>query len=266
MPRTSNGNVELAWQERGSLGDATLLLIMGIDMEHRQWGRHFIDALARHFRVITFDNRGTGASTREVDSLTLDDWVEDALAVLDAAGVERCHVLGYSMGGRVAQELALRRPERVERLMLLSSVVGGREGVAPAPEVLAAIMPRGPIDDAYALRLASLQAIAGPGFAQNEPEALETLISLGLRSPTHGSVTARQLGCAATNALGALAKLSMQVAIVHGEADPLVPVGNVQVLAEALPNARVERLPGVGHLPTWEAPELLLALLLDFFA
>jgi pimeloyl-ACP methyl ester carboxylesterase len=266
MLRTNHGEVELAYQVLPAAADnaPSLLLIMGIDMHSGEWGEHFLSPLSQRFRVVVFDNRGTGQSTRRVPDITAELWADDAMAVLDAAGIARAHVLGYSMGGRIAQELATRKPERVDRLLLMSSVVGGRHAVMPEPRAMAALMPS-PSVDPVERRRSNLRAIAGPKFGQHFPERLEALTALGVARPTHASVLGRQLGVGATDVAARLADLTAPALVLHGDADPLVPFGNAEALRELLPQPRFVRLPGIGHLPHWEAPELVLAAIEELF-
>lgn len=268
MPVARNGEVELSYRELGPNAgptDRTLLLIMGIDLTSAHWGDAFLDGLARDRRVIVFDNRGTGASTRRVEAITAELWAQDACAVLDAAGASRVDVLGYSMGGRIAQELAVRHRDRVERLVLLSSTVGSRRSVMPEPAGMAALMPR-PGVEAETLVRDKLLAIAGPGFETAHPEHLASLIEASLRKPTHGSIVEKQLGVLATNVTRELEQLDAPTLIIHGDADPLVPIGNGELLHELIPGSHMERLERIGHLPTWECTQRVVGLVNEFLA
>lgn len=267
MQSVRHGDVEIAYQVREATARTeapTLLLIMGIDLRSAHWGEHFVSALARRYRVITFDNRGTGDSTKRVESISADLWARDALAVLDAVGAERVHVVGYSMGGRIAQELAVNHPERVERMLLLSSVVGGPEAVNPYPEAMAMMVPD-PEMDPQEFRRRNLLTISGPGFGDDHPGRLDELLTISSEKRTHPSIVMKQVNVLRQHVVDRLPAVEAPTCIVHGDADSLVPFGNGEALHRLMPEAGFLRLPGVGHLPTWEAPEVLIDAIEGFF-
>lgn len=257
-----HGPVRLAYWDYGT-GPRTVLLVMGIQMRAAHWGAHFIAGLAERYRVLCFDNRGTGDSTKPVEEISAELWAGDAAAVLDAAKVEQAHVIGFSMGGRVAQQLVIDQPQRVAQLVLLSSVFGGPKQVVATPEALATFKPQ-PELSADEIRRLGLIAITGPGFAERDPEGFARLHALGARKGTPLSVLIKQIGVAQTSVTERLAQRGSRTMIVHGDSDSLVPVGNGELLREAILGARWECLPGIGHLPTWEAPQRLTELLFEF--
>jgi pimeloyl-ACP methyl ester carboxylesterase len=257
-----HGPVRLAYWDYGT-GPHTVLLVMGINMRAAHWGAHFIAKLAERYRVLCFDNRGTGDSTRPVEEITAELWAADAVAVLDAARVEQASVIGFSMGGRVLQQLLVDHPQRVARLVFLSSAFGGPKHVAPTPAAVATFTPQ-PELSADEQRRLGLIAITGPGFAERAPERFARLHELGANKRTPLSVLIKQLGVGQTTVAERLAQLGPRTMIVHGDSDTLVPMGNGELILEAIPGARWERLPGIGHLPTWEAPERLLELVHEF--
>src|SRR3954469_23446012 len=124
----------LHWESMGA--GPTLLLIMGLGLSGGAWWRS-VPTLAKRFRVITYDNRGTGGSTALTYPYTTEAMADDALAVLESAGAEHAHVYGMSLGGMVAQQLALRHPKRVHGLVLGATQPGGRRAAFAEPEVMA---------------------------------------------------------------------------------------------------------------------------------
>src|SRR5215218_2271434 len=116
MPRVQVGDIQINYEERGA--GEPLLLIMGFGGSLAGWRPEFLDGLARSFRVIAFDNRGTGLSDKPEGSTTVAQMADDGVGLLDALDIPRAHVMGISMGGMIAQELALRHPERVVGLVL----------------------------------------------------------------------------------------------------------------------------------------------------
>src|SRR4051794_18504846 len=139
MPHVTANGTKLYWEEHGS-GDP-ILLIMGLGASLEAWDR-LAPILATRYRTILFDNRGVGRSDVPPGPYSLETMADDAAAVLDAAGVKSAHVIGISMGGMIAQELALRHPSRVRRLILGCTSCGGREAVRAEAEVAAALKAR----------------------------------------------------------------------------------------------------------------------------
>jgi len=123
---------------------------------------------------------------------------------------------------------------------------------------MAALMPRPDVAPEVAVREA-LAGIAAPGFASAHPDRLDQLVALSLAQPTHGSVVQRQMAVLEKHLAKEIGALTVPTMIVHGQADPLVPAGNGEALAERMPHAELVSIPDVGHLPMWEAPELLHA-------
>lgn len=259
-----HGDVRIAYWQRGR-GQKTVLLIMGINMRAAHWGDHFISALADHFRVLCFDNRGTGYSTKPVEQITAELWAGDALSVLDAAGVQKAAVIGVSMGGRVAQQLMVDHAERVERAVLLSSAVGGPNAVGPMPRALVGFGPAPAGDPAEALR-DSILSIVAPGFGERDPAALQHLMGIGSTKRTPLSVLGKQIDVLGTNVCARLPEVRLPTLIVHGDDDPLVPHGNGEELARLLRHATFATLPGCGHLASWEAPGPLLQAVMPFLS
>ena len=262
-----NGAIELAYELREAAARSDhppVLAIMGIDLTRRHWNEAFVSGLASERAVVVFDNRGTGDSTREGAAISAAAWEADALAVLDAAGLDRVDLLGYSMGGLIAQRLALHQPRRVRRLLLLSSVIGGPEAINPAPHAFGRLMPERNLDP-VAARRRNIHAFVGPSFLAEHAHTLEPLIESSAQTRTSVDVLLQQLAVLRDDVSARLSELNLPVRIVHGDADTLVPFGNAEALARAMPRAEFLRLDGVGHLPSWECPQRLLELATAFY-
>ncbi len=250
------GDIDLAYSELGE-GPSTLLLVMGLGGNSGDWGEPFPRALARLHRVIMIDNRGTGRSTRQRAPFSLHDLASDAMAVLDALSVERAHVLGISMGGVIAQLLALDHAARVDRLVLLSTFAGTVAFAPPPPEAMTFMMPTPGMSPAEIVR-ARVRAISAKGFAEREPDRIEALVALALAQPTPLSIYGMQVQALLSVDVSArLAQITARTLVVHGDADPLVPFANGRELAARIPGASLEVLTGCGHLAPWEMPEAL---------
>jgi pimeloyl-ACP methyl ester carboxylesterase len=210
-----------------------LLLIAGQAVDHGSW-RLASPLLGRGRRVVVFDHRGTGASGRgTAERYSTRGFAEDAVRVLDAAGIERADVLGHSMGGRVAQWLAVDRPERVGALVLAATSAGDR---------------RGPSRDAAAdraLRSGDLERIAPLFFsASAASECIRGLLSVG------GDPVARDRHFQASrrhDAAEVLGRVAARTLVLHGDEDRLTPVEHARVLARRIPRARLTTIRGARH-------------------
>ena len=253
---TQVGDRSIAWTSLGE-GPTTVLLLMGLGGRSTDWGTAFPAALARHHRVLLIDNRGTGRSSRVNAPFSLQDMADDAVAVLDATATRKAHVVGISMGGMIAQRVAARAPERTSRLVLMSTHVGGLRVFWPHPTVFRLALPeRGARAEDIVRR--RLTGIAAPGFAERHPERIEAMIASALSSPTPLRTYNYQMqAILRDDRHPLLARIRAETLVVHGDADPLVPVENGKLLARRIPDACLSLLYGCGHLPMWEQPEEL---------
>lgn len=250
---------QIAWQATGS-GPA-VLLIMGLAYPAAAWHRQ-VPALAAKHRVITVDNRGAGDTGDVIGApYTVELMAEDCLAVLDAAGEEQAHVVGISMGGLMAQEIALAHPERVLSLSLLATHPGLAHGVWE-PEVFAFLQSRATMT-AEESREASIPFNYAPATPRAAIEQDWEVRAAGTASPV--GYTA-QGGTALWSGYERLPALAVRTLVLHGDSDRLVSPANGQKIAEAVPDAKLVLVPGANHVLTTDQPELVNTLLLDWFA
>jgi 3-oxoadipate enol-lactonase len=242
---------------------APLLMIQGLGGRAADWGS-MPARLAQRFEVITFDNRGTGKSDKPDTEYRLEVMADEAVAVLQAAGHARAHVVGLSMGGMIAQLVALRHPRRVRKLVLLSTTPGASHTIPPAPAAMAALIPD-MTQPPEQIVLSATRAIAAPGFADAHPEVLNDIVQTALQAPTPRFVFMRQIGAImASDRYADLPTIDAPTLVIHGDADPLVPYANAETLVERIPGAQLVRLRGCGHLAMWEQPAELTRVLLEF--
>lgn len=250
--------IHLESEERGS--GFPVLLIMGLG--YGRWGwEPLVGPLAERWRVVWYDNRGIGGSDVPAGPYTAAQLAEDAIQVLDEHGADRAHVVGTSLGGMVAQEVALAWPERVEKLALLCTTGGGSDGY-PFPEQTLRLLAEAPsLAPDVALRRFVENAVSARG------ELVETLIARRLANPP--DPTGWQAQAAASAAFDAWARVGEvrhETLVLAGDEDNVVDWRNSQLLAERIPNARLELLPGTGHLFFWERPAEVVNLLNDFLS
>ncbi|GAA4346335.1 alpha/beta hydrolase [Variovorax defluvii] len=272
MKLTANG-IQIEVEDSGGEGRPVVLLIMGLGMQLIAWPDEFVRTLVdAGFRVVRHDNRdiglsegfdeaGTGnllwQSLRQRIGLpvrsaySVQDMADDALGVLDALGICRAHIVGASMGGMIAQRVAAGAPERTASLVSIMSSSGARHLPGPRPDVVAALMRRPARRTQAALVAHSLglaQLISSPAYPQDE-KTLTERIARGLRRAYRPAGIVRQM-----LAIGAdgerhalLARISSPTLVLHGDADPLVPIACGEDTARRIPGARLVTVPGMGH-------------------
>ena len=253
--------MRIAWERRGS--GETLLLIHGLG--YARWGwEPVLPALVDRFDVILFDNRGIGESDAPPGPYTAAEMAADAVQVLEEAGVERAHVVGTSLGGMVAQELALTSPNRVERLVLACTTPGGPKA-HPMPQVTLALMAEAAtLEPAVALRRFVENALA-PETVEAHPELVDRIMAHRLATGQSPAAWAAQAAAGVTfDAYDRLGGLTAPTLVQHGDEDVVVDPRNADLLVGLLPDARLERFPGTGHLYFWEAPERFVSSVAAF--
>jgi 3-oxoadipate enol-lactonase len=259
METTCEGT-RIHWNESGS-GDA-LLLIMGLGYAHDMWFRTR-PLLARHYRTIAFDNRGVGKSDVPPAPYTIARMAADAAAVLDAAEVDRAHVFGISMGGMIAQDLALAYPDRVKSLILGCTSCGGRNAVVAEERVLNILKSRGSMAPEDGFR-AMAPYIYDPGTPAERIEEDLAMRRLGFPAPM-GYIGQLQAILAWTS-FGRLANIKASTLILHGESDQLIPPANARILEENIAGSRRVMLPRASHIFTTDQTEAAHREILGFLA
>jgi 3-oxoadipate enol-lactonase len=256
-----NGSVAIAYDVRGR--GAPLVLVQGVGIGRWGW-EPVADRLARGFQVITIDNRGIGASDTPLGHSSTRAMAQDVLAVLDHAGIERASVLGTSLGGMIAQELALAHPERVDRLVLVATLPGGSRS-HPMPPGASRLFASAPFLTGKARLERFVDTTLGPATLRRRPRVAERLAAAKLAHPQ--SELAWRVQTAAGmlfNPLGRQRRITQPTLVVQGTADQVVDPDNAGVLARLLPNARVELFDGAGHLLYWEQPKRFARVVTDF--
>jgi 3-oxoadipate enol-lactonase len=264
VPTVRVGDIELDYERSSPISDRPrppLLLIMGMSGTALHWGEPFLELLRRDFDVIVYDHRGVGASTRLEGPITIAQLAEDASGLLSALQLESAHVLGISMGGMIAQELALAHPDQVRTLTLGGTYCGGPRSVQARPSViqgLAAAMMSG--DRERALR--SGWEINVSQTMVNDADAYAAFLAIAERRAVAVPVVIAQLqACAAHDTSTRLGELATPTLVIHGTEDQLLPVDNGRQIASLIPGSKLEILDGVGHMFFWEQPERAAELL-----
>ena len=234
---------------------ATVLLLCGIGAKRQGWYKQ-LPVLGERLRTLALDYRDVGDSDPATEQYTIGELAEDVRAMAGALGIEHASLIGISMGGFIALELALAHPQLVDRLILVVTSAGGATHVSTSAEIFKALLP-GDEDvetGEGARRVCSL--VAGPGFAERHPEAIEEFVEIARHNPMRRDAYLRQLSaCQAHDVADRLGEITAPTLVIHGDADPLVRVENGRHLAAHIAGAELIVYEGVGHIPEVECAE-----------
>lgn len=259
MAFAQNQGAKIYWDQQGE--GAPLLLIMGLGWTSHMWYRSR-PVLATQFRTIAFDNRGVGQSDVPPGPYPIVLMASDAAAVLDAAGVERAHICGMSMGGMIAQEFALQYPRRVRSLILGCTAPGGPNAVQAEREVIQLLLaPRGNPEE---MAKAITPYIYDPGTPDARKE--EDLAVRRPWFPTAEGYLAQLQGIMAWEAYSRLPQIAAPTLVIHGESDRLVPPENGRRIAARIPNTKLVMIPHASHIFPTDQQEDANRAMLDFLA
>jgi pimeloyl-ACP methyl ester carboxylesterase len=226
----------------------TVLLLTGLASKRLGWYNQ-MPVFGRIYRTIALDHRDVGDSDPVAEPYTTADQADDAAEVLHALGIAQAYVVGISMGGFVALELALRHPEMVAKLVLTGTSAGGPTHVGPGPEIAALLVQDRHVDDIGELSRRTYTLIMAPGYAELHPDVMDRVADTARYRPQSTESYTRQLqACLAHNASDRAGRIQVPTLVVHGDLDPLVPVANGRYLAEHIPGAHLIIYPGTGHI------------------
>lgn len=262
MPTVNTNGINIAYESTGD--GPPLLFITGLGYGGWFWHEQ-VPELSRHYRVITFDNRGSGGTDKPDGPYSTPMLAQDAAGLLDALGITGARVVGHSLGGFIAEELALARPDLVSRLVLASTTFGGLNAVPITQEALAVMLDRSgdPVD----LVRRGVAIAAGPGFSEAHPEVVEELVRYRLTGPVPAAQYQAQMMAGAThNAEERINRIACPTLILFGEHDKVVPPANADLLTAKIPGSRRVILPNMGHIFPMEDPDATNVALHEFFA
>ena len=240
------GDVNIYYESHGE--GEPILLIQGYGQYSGQWAT-MIPPLSREYRVIVFDNRGTGQSDKPDIPYTIRMMADDAKGVLDAIGVDSAHVFGISMGGMIAQEFALNYPDRLVSLILGCTFCGGAKAIVPTPEALAFLtnpeMAKLPVEEQARVTAPWLWT---QEFIDKHPEAIEQYVDITSKYPTPPHGFARQAEAIMFHdTYERLPQIVAPTLVIVGDADRIIPAENSKILVSQIPNAELVVLENAGH-------------------
>ncbi|MFN2189989.1 MAG: alpha/beta fold hydrolase [Candidatus Promineifilaceae bacterium] len=267
MPVAASNGIELYYETHGS--GEPLVLISGLGYDLWIW-HQMVPGLAENFQVITFDNRGCGKSDKPPGAYSADMLAEDTAGLIRALGFEKAHVYGHSMGGLVAQALAINQPEIIDKLIVSSVSFGGPNEVPITAEAMA-ILSDPNLDPVERLRQGILVAMA-PGYGERNPEFVQEWMNYRLQNPIMPEQYQSQYAVGLALKMASvedsfqlkLKNVQIPTLVLFGEYDSVVPPANAELLAKELPNSTIEILPDSGHIYMFEVPELAVEAATNF--
>jgi pimeloyl-ACP methyl ester carboxylesterase len=263
MPTAKVGDINIYYESHGD--GEPILLIQGYGQYSGHWAL-LIPSFSREYRVISFDNRGTGQSDKPDIPYTMKMMADDAKGLLDAIGIDLAHVFGVSMGGMIAQEFALNYPDKVISLMLGCTQCGGTETIQPTPEALAFLFS----PEMAKLSVEERARQTAPWlwtkeFINNNTKAVELYVEITSRypTPTHG-FACQAKAIMAHDTYERLPQITAPTLVIAGNADRLIPAENSKILASRIPNAELVILENAGHGFFGDAAVEATRVMLDF--
>ena len=244
MPYKTVGDVNIYYEIKGD--GFPLVMIRGFGSSLYQWSPEMIDHLSKRHRVLLFDNRGAGRTSVPEGKYSLVMMARDTVGLMSALNIHRAHVMGISMGGMIAQEIALHFPERIEKLILACTTPGRTHAVPASPEIMNILMNPGTTADEIARN--TLSILHPKEYREKNPEKIEEVIRRFLAYPITPEGRSRQMDALVNfDSFERLGQIHASTLVLTGSRDVLVPPENSDILKERIPGARLAVLEGMGH-------------------
>lgn len=266
MPTLESNGITLAYEITGA--GHPLLLITGVGYGKWFWHK-VVPGLANRFQVVTFDNRGAGDSAKPDGPYTVPMMAADTAGLLDALKIKDAYVMGHSLGGFIAQELAVTRPDLIGKLILASTNYGGMKVIPITPEAIKVLTDRS--GDPVELVRRGIAIACAPGFGERNMNVAKELLDYRFTNPVPPAQYAAQVAAGAgmstlTDAVvdQRMSAIRVPTLILFGEFDMVVPPGNANLMADKIAGARVTLLPGTGHIFPIEDPAATVNAIVNF--
>jgi 3-oxoadipate enol-lactonase len=268
MPTVKANDIELAYEIHGS--GPPLVLIAGVGYGSWFWHK-IVPQLSQYYQVITFDNRGAGGSEKAAGPYTVSMMAADTAGLLDTLEIKNAFVMGHSLGGFIAQELIVSRPELVGKLILASTNYGGQEIIPIKPEAMEVLTNRQ--GDPLELIKRGITIACAPGFAEQQLALVQELISYRFTNPVPLPQYQAQVMAGAGMATltdeqvdQRMQSIRVPTLILFGEFDMVVPPGNADLIAAKIPDAQVNIIPATGHIFPIEDPAATVDVIYKFLS
>ncbi len=232
----------------------TIILLAGLGAKRQGWYKQ-LPEFGGSYRTIALDYRDVGDSDEARNQYTIRDLAEDTVAVMKMLEIRQAHIIGVSMGGFIALEMALHYPEMVKKLVLVVTSAGGAGRVSPSREIMAVMMPIPGVEIGEGSRRICA-AVSAPGFAESHPEEFDIFVEIARYRPMSEDAYFRQLAaCRGHDVSQQLYQIKAPTLVIHGDVDPLVPLENGLHLAQSIAGAELIVYPHTGHIPEVECAE-----------
>ena len=264
MPVIKAGDINIEHYVEGD--GPPLLMIRGFSSDCSNWSDAFLGPLRERFTTIRFSNRGTGLSDKPDAPTSIREMASDAVNLLTALSIEKAHVFGVSMGGMIAQEIALSHQGRVNGLVLGCTIPGGPQTVGAGPEIIRMLMPAPGLTREELVRK-SWPAIMRPDFIESHRDFLEEMMRIGLQHPTPLETFARQSEAVTQfDAFDRLPSITAPTLVVHGDSDLLLHHENGALIASLIPGSEFCTIEGAAHMFFWEKPAESTQAIIEFLS
>ncbi|TFF87789.1 MAG: alpha/beta hydrolase [Promethearchaeota archaeon] len=263
MPYVESNGLKLYYEIRGE-GDP-LVMIMGLSANIDWWTPEFLDALSKKFKVVIFDNRDAGRSDKSKEDYTLKILADDTVGLMDALDIKKTYLLGVSMGGMIAQEVALNYPERIKKLILCSTNCGNPKSKLPSQEVMGLLtQEREGITKEEIVEI-TIPLLFTESFIESNREEVEEAKENMLIAPINPEAYQRQISAILKfNSGRRLKKLSVPTLVIHGKKDILVPPENAEILTKLIPESEMKLCDESAHAIFSHEPKIVTRAILDF--
>ncbi|MFX1407442.1 MAG: alpha/beta fold hydrolase [Promethearchaeota archaeon] len=263
MPKIKINDIKMYYEIYGQ--GPPLLMIMGIGGNTDYWPSRFIDKLSENFKVIIFDNRGSGRSDKPDIEYSMKIFADDTINLMDALKIDYAHILGLSMGGSIAQELVLNYPERVNKLILCSTNCGFSKSSLPSPEALKIMMQPREETTPEEISRKSMSVRLTEKFIKENPEVIEEYIQRECRNPTPPKMYKRQVDAIVKfNTYKRLKNINRPTLIMQGKQDLLTSVENAELLANNIKGAKLAIFKDLAHDIFSQDSDIVIKTLIQF--
>ena len=263
--RHANVNgIHIAYRVQGE--GPPLVLVMGYRLSSTAWPEAFVETLARQFTVVTLDNRGTGLSDKPLEGYAIANMARDLCGLLDELQISRMHLLGYSMGGAIAQEFVRQFPERVSSLILCATMCGGPRAIYAKPSIVSVMRDLDGLSPEESARRI-WKVTYSRGYLERHSEIAEAQMrrEIAVPTPLHAADLQFQ-AFAAFDGSKALSNIRCPTLVLTGDLDELISPQNSRMMAKLIPGAKLTIIPGRGHRVMWEASDECASSISEFIA